>query len=317
MTSDPSKPGLPCLTRRRALQLMGGAVAVASTWAWPSFAVALKRFAVGDGEIAVISDGNLVLPAAYIFPDTQETERSTALAAHGLPTDTVLPDCNVVLLRRGSRVVLFDVGSGPNFMPSAGKLLENLAAVDVDPAKITDVVFTHAHPDHLWGLTNEFDELVFPSATYRMSQIEWDYWMDSTTLGKTPEDRKAFVVGAQSRFPLIKDKVELFKAGAEILPGIEAIGTPGHTPGHVSFMLHGAADPVLITGDVVSNVVSFANPDWHWGTDHDAGLGVQTRKRLLDRAANEHARMIGFHLPHPGDGMAKARGAAYQFLPSG
>lgn len=317
MTTSKSLDGAPSLTRRDAVRLMAGAAAAISTSAIPFPAQALKRFALGTSEVAIVSDGHLVLPAEFIFPDRPEAERSAALVANGLPADTVKPDCNVVLLRRGERVILFDVGSGANFMPSAGKLLESLAQAGVDPASVTDVIFTHAHPDHLWGLTNEFDELTFPSATYRMAQAEWDYWLDPATLGKTPEDRKAFVVGAQSRFPLIKDKLAVFKPGTEVLPGVEAIATPGHTPGHASFMIYGGTDPVLITGDVVSSTVSFANPGWHWGTDHDPAMGVETRKRLLDRAANEKARLIGFHLPHPGDGTAKADGSAYRFLPSG
>ncbi|WP_343062317.1 MBL fold metallo-hydrolase [Hyphomicrobium methylovorum] len=305
------------ISRRGALQLAAGAgVAVASLYN-SSMAQALKRFSIGASEIVIISDGNLVLPASFVFPEVADAERAGALAESGLPTDTVKPDCNVVLLRLGERSVLFDVGSGGNFMPTAGKLLENLGEAGVSPDSITDVVFTHAHPDHLWGLTDEFDELVFANATYRMMQAEWDYWSDPSTLDKTPEDRKTFVVGAQRRLPLIKEKLELFSPGAEVIPGVEAIGTPGHTPGHASFMIHGEGNsPLLITGDVLSSPVSFTHPNWHWGTDHDPKESVVTRNKLLDRATHEKARLIGYHLPHPGEGVAVADGTAYRFRSS-
>ncbi|MGJ4948735.1 MBL fold metallo-hydrolase [Bradyrhizobium sp. HKCCYLS20291] len=304
-----------CLTRRDAGRLVVGAVAALA--AWPSSSQAFKRFALGASDLAVISDGYLELPAAFSFPNVPEAERSAVLAANKLSLDTLKPDCNVTLLRAGQRIVLFDVGSGAHFMRSAGKLLGNLQESGIDPVSITDVVFTHGHPDHLWGLTDEFDELVFPAATYRMNEAEWNYWLDPDTLGKAPEDRKAFVVGAKKRLPLINDRLKLFKAGAEILPGIEAIGTPGHTPGHTSFLLHHGSDPVLVAGDVLSSTISFTNPHWHGGTDHDPTMAVQTRKRLLDRIANDKVRIVGFHLPHPGDGIAKAEGAAYRFLPLG
>ena len=304
------------LSRRKMLLLMGSGAATMAVSGLPSPAGAIGRLASGDAEITVVSDGNLVLPASFIFPDTPETERTAVLSANGQPTDTLSPDCNVSFVRSGDRLAVFDVGSGPHFMPTAGKLIENLSETGIDPADVTDVIFTHAHPDHLWGLTDELDELIFPNAVYRMAQVEWNFWRAADTLVKMPEDRKSFVVGAQSRMPLIEDKIELFSPGAEIFPGVEVVGTPGHTPGHVSFMVHGGSEPVLILGDVLSNAVSFAKPDWHWGTDQDPAIGAATRKRLLDRIAAEKVRLIGFHLPHPGSGIAEAKGGAYRFAPA-
>jgi glyoxylase-like metal-dependent hydrolase (beta-lactamase superfamily II) len=305
--------GLASLSRREILQFLAlGTTALTL----PSVANAAAKFAVGSGEITVVSDGNLVLPSAFMFPDIAEAERTALLTEFHLPTDTLSPDCNISLLRSGDRLAIFDVGSGPNFMPTAGKLLDNLAEAGIDPADVTDVIFTHAHPDHFWGLTDELDELIFPDATYRMGQVEWDFWRADDTLDKMQEDRKSFVVGAQNRMPLIEDRIELFAPGTEVFPGVEAVDTPGHTPGHVSFMVHGGSEPMLIGGDVLSNAVSFAKPDWHWGTDQDPALGAQTRKKLLDRLAADKVRLIGFHLPHPGDGMVQAEGDAYRFVPA-
>ena len=306
--------GFTSLSRREMLQLLACGTATATFL--PTSAHAAASFAAGDAELTVVSDGNLVLPAAFIFPDIAEAERNALLAENGLPTDTISPDCNISLLRSGDRLAIFDVGSGPNFMPTAGKLVDNLAEAGIDPAEITDVIFTHAHPDHFWGLTDELDELIFPEATYRMAQVEWDFWRAADTLDNMPEDRKSFVVGAQNRMPLIEERIELFAPGAEVFPGVEAVDTPGHTPGHVSFMVHGGGDPMLIGGDVLSNTVSFARPDWHWGTDQDPALGAQTRKKLLDRLAADKVRLIGFHLPHPGNGMVEAKDGAYRFMPA-
>lgn len=310
---SPYRQGLASLSRREILQFLAlGTTALTL----PRVAQAAAKFAVGAGELTVVSDGNLVLPSAFVFPDIAEAERTALLTEHHLPTDTLSPDCNVSLLRSGDRLAIFDVGSGPNFMPTAGKLLDNLAEAGIDPAEVTDVIFTHAHPDHFWGLTDEMDELIFPDATYRMGRVEWDFWRADDTLDQMPEDRKTFVVGAQNRMPLIEDRIELFSPGAEVFPGVEAVDTPGHTPGHLSFMVHGGSEPMLIGGDALPSAVSFAKPDWHWGTDQDPALGAQTRKKLLDRLATDKVRLIGFHLPHPGDGMVQAEGSAYRFIPA-
>lgn len=303
------------LLRRDALLLLGGGVAAMAVHGPASTASATERFAVGEAEFTIVSDGKLVLPNSIMYPDTPEADRAALLTATSLPGDTL--DCNISFIRSGDRLAIFDVGSGPNFMPTAGKLLKNMAAADIDPDDVTDVIFTHAHPDHLWGLTDELDELIFPEAAYHMAQAEWGFWLAEDTLAKMPEDRKSFVVGAQNRLPLIEERIRLFTPGAEVFPGIEAVDTSGHTPGHISFMVHGGREPTLVVGDVLANVISFAKPDWPWGTDHDPELGVATRKKLLDRISAEKVRLIGFHLPHPGSGMAEAHNGAYRFVPVG
>lgn len=301
------------LSRRNVLALATGASATLFAGR-PAAAAAPMR--VGAAEIRVVSDGNLVLPAAFVYPDTAEKDRNAALSANGQTGEMLKPDCNVTVLRSGDRLVVFDAGSGPNFMPSAGKLVEGMNAAGLDPAAVTDVVFTHLHPDHFWGVTDELDEIVFPKATYHVGEAEWDFWRGRDTLAKMPDDRKSFVVGAQNRAPKIEAHVKLFKVGAEVVPGIEAVSTPGHTPGHTSFMIHGG-EPFMVLGDAISNPVSFVNPGWHWGTDQEPDRAAQTRKALLGRLVAEKVRLVGFHLPEPGTGMAEASQGTFRFVQIG
>ncbi|HRX35214.1 MAG TPA: MBL fold metallo-hydrolase [Aestuariivirga sp.] len=310
-TTGISANRLATVSRRRLMALAGGAAL--SQWL-PRSALAAS-FGVGDGEISVISDGMLTLPLSFVLPDTPEAEIEALFKANGMSMDSLTPDCNVTLLRKGERLILFDVGSGSNFMPTAGKLSEGLAEAGIDPAEVTDVIFTHAHPDHLWGVLDDFDELVFPNAAYRMAKSEWDFWRDPATIDKLPDARKSFAVGAQTRMAAIEDRIGLFAAGEEVAPGVEAVGTPGHTPGHTSFMVHGGSEPVLIVGDAISNaVISFQKPDWHSGTDQDPEQGAATRKNLLSRLATDRPRIIGYHLPHPGTGRVEARDQVFRFV---
>jgi glyoxylase-like metal-dependent hydrolase (beta-lactamase superfamily II) len=273
---------------------------------------------VGDAELSVLSDGQLSLPLSFVLPATPEPEIRALFEANGIAMGPLEPDCNVTLLRRENRISIFDAGAGPNFMTTAGKLLESLSAAGIDPAQVTDVVFTHAHPDHLWGVLDEFEELVFPNASYHMSRTEWEFWRDPATVEKLPDDRKSFAVGAQTRLSVIEDRMNLFSGGNEVLPGVEAVDTSGHTPGHTSFLVHGGGEQVLIAGDAITHaVISFQKPEWPSGSDQDAAKGAATRKALLDRLAADKGRMIGFHLPHPGVGRVERKDQSFRFVAEG
>lgn len=303
---------------RRDLLAMGAIAPLASmlpATLFPKSAFALGSMSLGAKELTILSDGNLMLPLNFAFPDVPEAEITALLAAAGQPTDTLTPDCNLTMVRDGERVILFDVGAGPNFMPSAGKVMDSFDKAGIDPSEVTDVVFTHAHPDHIWGLVDDFDELIFADANYYMNQIEWDYWRADDTLEKTPQARHSFVIGARNRFDYLEDRIQLFSFGDEVLPGIEAVDTSGHTPGHTSFAIHGGSDSVLVVGDAVTNVaVSFQRPEWPSGSDQDAEQGMTTRKSLLDRLATDKMGIIGFHMPHPGIGNVERDGTGFRFV---
>ncbi len=300
---------------RRSFTL--GGLALAGAAALPgtrrTFAQTLST---GSAELTVVSDGTLMLPMGFVFPEAPQEELARLLTDAGLPTDALRPDCNVTLVRMGDRLAIFDVGAGANFMPTAGKLADSLSAVGIDPADVTDVVITHAHPDHLWGLTDDFDELVFPDAAYYIGEAEWDFWSSPDAISKVPADRQSFVVGAQNRFAVLEDRVKFVNGGDEVLPGIEAVATPGHTPGHLSFMVHGA-EPVMIIGDAISNaVLSFSRPAWPTASDQDEQKGIETRLALLDRLATDGVRAIGFHFPHPGAGYVERNDGAFIYVPA-
>jgi glyoxylase-like metal-dependent hydrolase (beta-lactamase superfamily II) len=300
------------LDRRQVLAGLGG-LGLSGV---PAFGFAQTTISFGAAEVISISDGTLVLPGAMAFDGLPGPELEAVLAQYGVSSEQIEPPCNLTLLVQGAQRVLFDAGSGPGFMPSAGKMAQSLDAIGMTPDDITHVVFTHGHPDHLWGVLDDFDDLVFPEARMMMGQAEWDYWSDPDTVDTIGAERAAFAVGAARRLEAIEPQVSFFNDGAEILPGVLAHSTPGHTPGHMSFEIRDGSDALMVGGDaIVNHHVAFARPNWANGTDQDTDLGAQTRMRLLDQLATDQIALLGFHLPSGGLGRVARRGDAYHFEP--
>lgn len=299
------------LTRRT---LLAGTAAAAAWRALPALAAAPHSFKHGAFDVMVISDGHLVLPTSFLAPDAKADERAVLLKAAGQTGDSYNSPTNVTLLRHGNDLILIDMGSGDRFMPTAGKLWDNLKAAGIDKAKITKVIFTHGHPDHLWGAVDELDELMLPDASFHVGAAEWDFWHGDNATRGLPAERAGFVTGARRNYAAIKDRVVMMKDGDEIVPGLQIVSTPGHTQGHVSIALKGSED-LIITGDAVAHpTISFAHPEWRTTADHIPDLGAATRARLLDRLATDKARLIGFHLPYPGVGHVEKKDNAYRFV---
>jgi glyoxylase-like metal-dependent hydrolase (beta-lactamase superfamily II) len=293
---------------RRAVMLSGAALA--GTLPFRSFA----SVEMGNLKIDTLSDGNLVLPGSMILGD-RAGDAGDILARYGLTPDQFTPDCNVTLLRDGTNTVLFDTGAGANFTPTAGRLLDSLDTLSVTPEEVTHVIFTHAHPDHLWGVLDDFDEPVFYNAKHMISRAERDFWLDPNTPNAIGEARMAFAAGAIRNLQTIEDYLETFEDGDEVVSGVSAFATNGHTPGHTSFEIRGGSDSLMIIGDAIGNHhIGFEAPAWASGSDQDQDIGIATRERLLDRLANEQMAMIGFHFPFPGVGRAEKSGDTYKFV---
>ncbi len=279
-------------------------------------ALAPFRRKLGAIELMVISDGVLNVPLSFSLPETPPADAAALFSSLGFPPQGPQRQINVTLVRTGGETVLIDAGSGSNFQPTAGKLADNLQAAGVNLASISKVVFTHAHADHLWGAIDDFDELRFPKASYIISAVEWDFWVDPKTADRVPDAFKGMALGSRRILKRLEAKLERRKTGDTLAPGISYVDTAGHTPGHMAVMIANGGERLLIGADALNNVAaSFARPDWRDGADLDHDRAVATRKRLLDRLATDRLPLIAYHLPWPGHGMVERSGTAYRFIP--
>lgn len=299
------------LTRRDMMAGLGAAAAGigAAGPVWSSVEL-------GNLSIETLNDGSLMLPGDFIFGPMPQDELKPIIDKYGLSAESLTPECNLSLVRDGERVILFDVGSGPDFMPTAGKLQAAFDAIGLSTEDVTHVVFTHGHPDHLWGLLDDFDDPLFYDAEYMMGEAEFNYWMDDNTVDSIGTARQAFAVGAKRRLETIADQITTFKGGQEVLPNVMAHATFGHSPGHMAFEIRNGTDAVMIVGDAIGNHhVAFEKPGWSSGSDQDAETAAATRQKLLDQITADKMRLIGFHLPGGGMGHAEKSGDGYVFVP--
>ena len=309
------------ITRRQAVLALAGIAASQVIplpllpRSWASESTKPHKLGVGDAEVVVLSDGYLELPVAMVLPDRKPDEARALLQASG-DSVSFRAAINVTLVKTGRDVVLIDTGGGSEFVPSVGQLADNLARIGTSPDDITAVIFTHAHPDHFWGIIDPLTgDPLFPSARLYMSKVERDYWLASARESDVPESFRGIALGIKRRLTELGDRITVFNPGQEPVAGLLVVDTAGHTPGHVSVHLSSKGESLLIGGDVLTHgVVSFANPAWRWGTDVDGDRAIQSRKRTLDMLATDKVILQGYHLPWPGVGRVERAEAGYRFV---
>jgi glyoxylase-like metal-dependent hydrolase (beta-lactamase superfamily II) len=310
-----SSAGAILLDRRKFLALATGLVAAGLL---PKHALALAgpyTLKQGAFDITVVSDGNLELDIAQVFPEAPVDEVKKLLGP-AVAGEKARVEVNVLLLKSGSDQILIDSGAGPNMSPLAGKLAESLKAAGTEPSAITKVIYTHAHPDHLWGSVGADGKLVYENASFHMAEAEHNFWSAPDLASKMPEGMRPMVQGIQGQLTALKEKMTFFKPGAEVIPGLAAIDTAGHTPGHVSFELAGG-DGMILTGDcVTAALVFFPHPEWKFGFDADQDKAIAARKSLLGMAASGKKQMLGYHWPYPGLARAEAKDNAFVYVPA-
>ncbi len=312
-----------CATRREVSRrtLLAG---VAATAALPLGATRLlartqpttHAFKVGAFEVTVVTDGSLTLPLSFAVPGREPAAVKALLEAGGQPGDAIYSQVNVAILKTPEATILVDTGGGPDFMPTIGKLADNLEAAGIAPDAITHVVFTHAHADHLWGVIDPLDGgSRFANARHIMTAAEFDYWSKPGRETEVPEAFKVMAIGTHRRLKVLAERLDKRKAGDEIAPGVQLFDSAGHTPGHVSVLLRSGTEQLLIGGDALAHaVVSFASPAWRWGPDMEPEQAIATRQRLLQMLAGDKTALLGYHLPWPGVGRVEVKDSAWRFV---
>ncbi|MFD1341600.1 MBL fold metallo-hydrolase [Litorisediminicola beolgyonensis] len=275
------------------------------------------RFTLGEARITILTDGHLELPADGLGINADPEEVRAFLTSYFLSPETNYAHTNHVVIELGETRLLVDAGSGSRFLPTAGRLMRSLDEAGIDPNSLTHLFITHAHPDHIWGIRDDFDEAILPGAAKIVGAAEHAFWTEDGLAASMPTEMQQMVVGAQNSLTVEGADWQLVSDGAELAPGIRAIDTPGHTPGHMSLVVESGDQQLLVTGDALNHAyMNFAHPGWVNGFDMDADQTVATRQSLLDMAASDRMAVLGYHFPFPGIGHVMRMGEAYAFVPA-
>jgi glyoxylase-like metal-dependent hydrolase (beta-lactamase superfamily II) len=275
------------------------------------------RYKVGSYELTALYDGIWYRPInAEFIRNAPFAEVEQALDAAFMPHDKLATPFTTLIVNTGKRLILLDTGTGGQIAPSAGALCANLAMAGIDPKSVDQIVISHFHPDHINGIKDKDNALIFPNAELMVPAPEWSYWMDDGNLNAAPPDLKVVFLNQRRIFADIARQVTQFEPGREVAPGIVTIAAAGHTPGHTVFAIHSGDQSLLVLSDTAQHPAVFArHPDWQANFDIDGAAAVATRKKLFDRAAADRMLVTGYHFPFPACGHLIKTATGYEHVP--
>lgn len=280
---------------------------------------AFYRFSVGDAQVVALSDGTVPQDLHALLKGASPGEID-AILQRAFMKNPVEASINAFLITIGKRLVLVDTGAGAFFGPgNGGKLVDSLHSAGYRPDQISDVLLTHVHTDHSGGLVDAKGRMVFTRATIHVGQPDLDFFLaPANQNGVAGYDKAYFQQATTSLRPYVQaGKVQGFKAAGEVVPNIDAVPTPGHTPGHAFYVLKSKGQMLEFIGDILHvQAVQMARPEITIVYDVEQPAAESQRQKQFLRLASDSGMVAGAHLPFPGIGHLRKEAAGFTYVPT-
>jgi len=281
------------------------------------------RYKIGTFEVTVATDGVARFKMAEDHVTNIKRDAvNAALAEVFMEKDMMTTPYNPIAINTGSKLCVIDTGTGEaNYKKTngvGGQFVSNLAAAGIERTTVDTVIISHYHGDHINGLLMADNSLTYPNAEILVPAVEHKYWMDDGEMSRAPKGR------LEGNFKNVRrvfnaetlKRVKTYEWGKDVIAGITAQGTPGHTPGHTSFVVGSGSDQVYVQSDVTHVPFLFVrHPDWHAFYDQDGGMAETTRRKVYDMLVANKMRVQGFHYPFPSLAHVEKYGTGYREIP--
>lgn len=279
-----------------------------------SMPVSVHRMKLGAFEVTTLLDGFIDLNPAVLIGDPALVQQH--LEAAGLWGSPIRTAVNTFLVNTGDKLVLVDCGGARMLGPTAGRLPQAMAAAGIAPEQVDEVYITHMHGDHLHGAVTPEGARLFPNAVLRIADADVDHWGSAAVEAAAPADQKGRFAAAKRAIAAYGDRLQPFKLGAELVPGIRSVAAAGHTPGHSCYLVSSGSARLLLLGDTLHVApVQFPRPEITVAFDHTPADARARRLELFEMAARENLLVGAVHLPFPGIGRLRVRDKGFSYEP--
>jgi glyoxylase-like metal-dependent hydrolase (beta-lactamase superfamily II) len=275
------------------------------------------RMMLGDFEVTALSDGTVELPFLQILQRITKAKAESMLARQFLK-DPVQTSVNVFLINTGDKLVLVDTGAGTFFGPTLGRMLAALKAAGYQPEQVDEIYISHMHGDHIGGLLAD-GKAAFPNAVVRAEKADGEFWLSQAKMEAAPKDDQDTFKGAMAAINpyAATNRFKPYEGDTVLVPGIRAVVTRGHTPGHAMYVIESKGQKLVLWGDLMHQAaVQFLDPSVTVVFDSDQSKAAQQRRQAYQAATKEGHWVGASHLPFPGIGHLRAEGKGYAYVPA-
>ncbi|AZA89931.1 Metallo-beta-lactamase superfamily [Chryseobacterium nakagawai] len=282
-----------------------------------------KKITLGELELFILTDGYIHEKNLSSFaPRGNVTELKKILKDNFRSEDYIDMAINILLVKTKEKLILMDTGMGIFADERTGFLLKSLQKAGFSASDITDIFLSHAHPDHMGGVVDKQNKLVFPNAAIFISKIEYDFWMNASindfnhsALKAHPEMLTQIIPALQNILKAIQPTLKFYDLNRTLYNHFNFQLAPGHTPGLTVTTISSGNEKLIYIADLIhSDIILFPHPDWGFSGDTDLDIAANSRKKFLKQLADTKIRAFASHLPWPGLGFTKIKAPGFEWI---